>query len=60
MLAEQNVCRDKIMFVATKYFCRDKHVFCRDNHVFLAAPAIEILGTGPQDGHLDFHTAPEL
>jgi len=26
-LLQQNVCHDKIMFVMTKYFCRNKHIF---------------------------------
>ena len=42
-LPRQTFCRYKIMFVVTKYFCRDKHtlvatkdVFCRDKHEFVA------------------------
>ena len=42
-LPRQTFCRYIIMFVVTKYFCRDKHtfvvtkdVFCRDKHVFVA------------------------
>ena len=27
---------------------------------FMAAETVGLLGTGAQDGHLDFHTAPEL
>ena len=34
-LLRQNFCHDKIMFVATKYFCRDEHMFCRDKNTFV-------------------------
>ena len=27
---------------------------------FTSTETIDLLGTGTQDGHLDFHTAPEL
>ena len=27
---------------------------------FMSTETVDLLGTGAQDGHLDFHTAPEL
>ena len=33
-LSWQNVCRNKIMFVVTKYFCCDKAFFCHDKDMF--------------------------
>ena len=44
--------------------------FCRTNKIcnqaemveccFTSTETVGLLGTGAQDGHLDFHTAPEL
>ena len=35
-LQRQNFCRYKIMFVATKYFCRDRTFFCCDRRLVLS------------------------
>ena len=33
---------------------------CLDECCFTATETVGLSGTGAQDGHLDFHTAPEL
>ena len=50
------VCSGEQTFAQLRTGFRDKLVEC----CFTSTETVGLLGTGAQDGHLDFHTAPEL